>query len=410
MHHYSWNEKVTFRRFVEVCQRRIQEALLRYRWQEAAELLRNYFQSLEDKTTFQRRWAPEVIWRMGTEILLHHPETRDDDINSFHGQMKNIGLKIYLKVCLEHAFHMLCGGNLDEAHRGLTVAESWRYGGTYSQQELLKFIQAYRALLDYCTWCKKRSMMSKEDLEDHTETTVSQDLHNYFRQAFVTMQEIFKNPGVWDPFVISCVDMLEFYEDHEEALKLLEFYAYDKLFVPNPNAFVYLYTFLKKHQAKEKAIMKVLKSLHQHVPSHQLMLEFLELLEKSKKQKHCKLGLTVSFTLLDYPDWKNNLDVWKLLVKQMSKAANLKHTEWIQKQWELRINWWPDFHFSASQAKKNFIEQRSLAYRKALVAGVLQGKGSIYFKCICRRWKSAKKSKLKRMKKFVVKHSLVQCE
>lgn len=32
-------------------------------------------------------------------------------------------------------------------------------------------------------------------------------MHSYFRQASVTLQEIIKQPGVWDPFVLACVDV-----------------------------------------------------------------------------------------------------------------------------------------------------------------------------------------------------------
>lgn len=53
--------------------------------------------------------------------------------------------------------------------------------------------------------------------------------------------------------------MLEFYEDHDFALKVLNDYAYDNSFPPNPNAQVYLYQYLKRHDASEKKLMKVLK-------------------------------------------------------------------------------------------------------------------------------------------------------
>ena len=53
--------------------------------------------------------------------------------------------------------------------------------------------------------------------------------------------------------------MLEFYEDHEEALKVLNDYAYDNSFPPNPNAHVCLYQYLKRCDTAEKKLMKVLK-------------------------------------------------------------------------------------------------------------------------------------------------------
>lgn len=53
--------------------------------------------------------------------------------------------------------------------------------------------------------------------------------------------------------------MLEFYEHHKEALQVLNDYAYDSNFPPNPNAHVYLYQYLKRQGASEKRLMKVLK-------------------------------------------------------------------------------------------------------------------------------------------------------
>lgn len=53
--------------------------------------------------------------------------------------------------------------------------------------------------------------------------------------------------------------MLEYYGDNEEAQKVLNDYAYDNSFPPNPNAHVYLYQFLKRHDAPDKKLMKVLK-------------------------------------------------------------------------------------------------------------------------------------------------------
>lgn len=53
--------------------------------------------------------------------------------------------------------------------------------------------------------------------------------------------------------------MMEFYENHEEALRVLNGYAYDDTFPPNPNAHVYLYQYLKRHDAPERKLMRVLK-------------------------------------------------------------------------------------------------------------------------------------------------------
>lgn len=53
--------------------------------------------------------------------------------------------------------------------------------------------------------------------------------------------------------------MLEHYQQHEEAIKVLENYAYDESFPPNPNSHVYLYRHLKKLNAPDKKLRRVLQ-------------------------------------------------------------------------------------------------------------------------------------------------------
>lgn len=40
----------------------------------------------------------QIIWRIGTEILHHHPNSTLEDYNSFYERVKHSGVKHYLKV------------------------------------------------------------------------------------------------------------------------------------------------------------------------------------------------------------------------------------------------------------------------------------------------------------------------
>lgn len=42
---------------------------------------------------------------------------------------------------------------------------------------------------------------------DYPDSGDNQEMHNYFRQASVNLKEILKNPGVWDPFILSYVEV-----------------------------------------------------------------------------------------------------------------------------------------------------------------------------------------------------------
>lgn len=42
---------------------------------------------------------------------------------------------------------------------------------------------------------------------DYSDTDDNQEMHNYFRLASAHLKEILKTPGVWDPFIVSYVEV-----------------------------------------------------------------------------------------------------------------------------------------------------------------------------------------------------------
>ncbi|MBN3305920.1 TAF1A polymerase, partial [Amia calva] len=249
-----------FHRTAKKCLCKIQEALLQQQWEDAAKYMKSFFQILEDPSNHMGVASREIIWRLGTEILHQLPNTKLEDFNSFLERMKNIGVRNYLKISLEHTFHLMMNGMLDDAKRQLSLVESWRYGSeSASQAERSQLIQTYRGYLHYFTWSAKKDAVPDTEKYDNSDVTANQEMHTYFRQASVNIQDTIKQPGVWDPFVISYINMLEYYKDYDEALKVLNDYAYDNRFPPNPNAHVYLYQFLRKHHASKKKLFKVLR-------------------------------------------------------------------------------------------------------------------------------------------------------
>ncbi|XP_006115652.2 TATA box-binding protein-associated factor RNA polymerase I subunit A isoform X1 [Pelodiscus sinensis] len=389
------------------CFNYIHEALLENQWQRAAEFMTAYLETLESTSAEHRMAAPEVVWRIGAEILCHHSKSSIEEFNYFAERIKNVGVKNYLKVCLEHVFHLLCNGLIDDAYRNLSLAEGWRYGEqTAAHDKEMKLIQAYKGLLDYYNWSEKRKAMLELD-DDDLAQFVEQEMHSFFRQAAVNFKEIIKIPGVWDPFVKCYVELLEFYEDYDEVRQVLSEYAYNSKFPSNPNAHVYLYQFLKRQGESKKTRIAVLKILHELVPSHELMLEYNAMLQKSKKRKKHRLGLQVIFTVLDFAGWKEHVKAWSCLAKQIKQILenSSKHLYWIMEEWNSRKDWWPAFHFSHHLAKINWQENESLACEKAFVAGILLGKDCKYFRYVSHQGHKAKKGRFQTMKKFVKKHS-----
>ncbi|XP_029791532.1 TATA box-binding protein-associated factor RNA polymerase I subunit A isoform X2 [Suricata suricatta] len=366
-----------FAQTTSACLGFIREALLKHRWQEAAGYMHSYLQVLEDSDSQKRLGAPEIIWKLGSEILFYHPKSNMETFNTFADRMKNMGVMNYLKISLQHALYLMHHGMLEEANRNLSRAETWRYGEKSSSQEvLINLIQAYKGLLQYYTWSKKKMELSNLDKDDYAYNTASRTMLNHSWKTSVNLGALIQTPGVWDPFVKSYVEMLEFCGDQDGAREVLNNYAYDEKFPSNPNAHVYLYNFLKREKAPREKLISVLKILYQIVPSHKLMLEFHRLLRKSEKEDHHKLGLEVLFGVLDFAGCTKNITAWKYLAKYLRQMLMGDHLAWVQEEWNSRKNWWPRFHFSSFWAKSDWQEDKPLACEKALVAGMLLGKGS----------------------------------
>ncbi|KAJ8275360.1 hypothetical protein COCON_G00099850 [Conger conger] len=301
--------------------------------------------------------ASEIIWKLGTGILQQHPNAKPEDFNCFYERMKHIGVKNYLKICLEHSFHLLANGQLEDAKRQLSVAESWRYGKiSASQSQTIRLIQAYRAFLDYFIWQEKKSAISGGDDSDM----------------------------VWDPFIISYVNMLEFYGDQEGALSVLKEYAYDSRFPSNPNAHVYLYQHLRKHLAPNRKLISVLQILHSLLPCHELMLELCDLLLQTAEEESLQEALTVIFSLLDYSGWKSSLEAWSGLRDVLRQLKRMKLRRLSAVEWGNRAPWWPAYHFSTYHARRDLELRPALAEVKSSVAAALMGSDCSY----CRKRKN----------------------
>ncbi|XP_045253473.2 TATA box-binding protein-associated factor RNA polymerase I subunit A isoform X2 [Macaca fascicularis] len=360
--------KKDFAQTTSACLSFVQEALLKHQWQQAAEYMYSYFQTLEDSDSYKRQAAPEIIWKLGSEILFYHPKSNVETFSTFADRMKNIGVMNYLKISLQHALYLLHHGMLKDAKRNLSEAETWRHGeNTSSRGILINLIQAYKGLLQYYTWSKKKMELSKLDKDDYAYNAVAQDVFNHSWKTSANISALIKIPGVWDPFVKSYVEMLEFYGDRDGAQEIL----------------------------------------YQIVPSHKLMLEFHTLLRKSEKEEHHKLGLEVLFGVLDFAGCTKNITAWKYLAKYLKKTLMGNHLAWVQDEWNSRKNWWPNFHFSYFWAKSDWKEDTALACEKAFVAGLLLGKGCRYFRYILKQDHQILGKKIKRMKRSVKKYSIV---
>ncbi|XP_012682068.1 TATA box-binding protein-associated factor RNA polymerase I subunit A [Clupea harengus] len=367
-----------FHKTLRLCLGSVRDAMLHHRWEDAAKYISHYTHALEDTDSANQLIASEIVWRLGCEILHHHPNSKPEDIIDLYERMKNFGVKNFAKISLDHAFHLLVSSQPEEARRQLSIAESWRYGRqSAAQSQDLNLIRAYRGFLDYITWRNRRSTA---DEADHHDDSSNPEMHSYFRQASVTLKEVIRHPGTWDPFVLGYIDMLEFYNDQKGAEKVLKDYAYDKAFPANPNAHIYLYEFLKRNDAPKKKLMKVLEILQVLVPSHKLALEYCPLLVDSEDDGNLGKALQVIMDLLEYTSWKHSVNAWKCLWVVVFSMLQRHLQDAVQQEWQKRSELWLALHFRTYHAKKDAQVDRDLLLLKTRVLLTFAGRNPEYRK------------------------------
>ncbi|XP_051730025.1 TATA box-binding protein-associated factor RNA polymerase I subunit A-like isoform X2 [Ctenopharyngodon idella] len=368
--------------------------------------VRNGFKCL---FTSSIRRTRKITWRIGTEILRHLPNSNAEDFSAVNEQLKYNGVTDFSKICLEHSFHLLLNGQMDEAKRQLSIRQSWRRGNiSIAQGDTKKLIQAYCGFLDYLIWCKKKSSVPGTD-----EASSNHEIHSCFRQASVTLKEIISQPGIWDPFVLSYIDMLEFYNDEDGALEILENYAYNKDFPINPNAHVYLYHFLKRHNAPEAKLIGSLMVLRTLVPSHELMLELCSLLLRTSQMSDLEDAFSISMDLLEFSSWKCDIKAWSCLLNIMKILKQKKCKETIKKEWKSRRPLWFPLHFRSYISKKDIVENISLVKVKREVLKIVGEYSSVYnkmalefeikFGSVTEEYTLRKNKKMEKVKKMMEK-------
>ncbi|XP_039546192.1 TATA box-binding protein-associated factor RNA polymerase I subunit A-like isoform X6 [Pimephales promelas] len=359
--------EIFFNKSNRKCLKRLRDAMLLHNWQEAAVYYNSYIQALEARNSIKvHPTASEITWRIGTEILRHLPNATAEDFNAVNEQLKNNGVKNFSKICLEHCFHLLLNGQMEEAKRQLSVGESWRYGNfSIAQGDAEKLIHAYSGFLDYLIWWKKSSTAGTDEASRNNE------MHSYFRHASVTLKDIISQPGIWDPFVLGYVNMLEFYNDEDGALQILENYAYNKDFPTNPNAHVYLYQFLKRHNAPDDRLIGSLRILRTVVPSHELMLDLCSLLLSTSLMSDLEEALSVSMDLLEFSSWKSDVKAWSCLLNIIKLLKRKKRKTFVLKEWDARRPLWFSFHFRIHYARVDLMENASLLLIKSDVLKAL---------------------------------------
>ena len=84
------------------------------------------------------------------------------------------------------------------------------------------------------------------------------------------------------------------------------------------------------------------------------------------------------YTYINRKEYQNKVMEKIIIPLLLTFFFSRSHLAWVQEEWNSRKSWWPSFHFSYFWAKSNWKDDKTLACEKALVAGLLLGKGTCF--------------------------------
>ncbi|XP_054715635.1 TATA box-binding protein-associated factor RNA polymerase I subunit A-like [Uloborus diversus] len=211
----------------------------------------------------------------------------------------------------------------------------------YKNERLDPILDAYSNMINYIDWCRYL-----------TEETTPELCADAAERAIVNLMNVIKSPGQWDIFVLKIIEMLIYYEKHDEAETVLLTYL-----TWNPkhiNCYIYLCTYLISYHPDSPLLMKNLEVLAQLCPSDERVLMLIE--KRALLGKKRKKNLKYIFMFLDYPSNANNIKAWQLIANVLHQAVSSNKSsalKVIKSSWQLRKTYWNYMYFNVSKLHEN---------------------------------------------------------
>ncbi|XP_074607049.1 TATA box-binding protein-associated factor RNA polymerase I subunit A-like [Acropora palmata] len=335
--------------------------------------------------------TPEMFWRTGCEVMSNNTRSYSH-LSQFIKNMFVICGPYRTELLLDYAMYLVQhNSDITEANELLTTKLSDK---SLQSSVLLK---AYAGLFAYLSWKKSKKQLDKKQLDNEEATVYGQDAQNsaasnlkrqmdfHAKQALAMFNNSVEHKGNWDIFVTKQVEILEYYNRSEEARKILE--QYMKKNPENPNAYRYLYYFLKSNCTNAQELCTVLEGLLQIDPTSDLDEEYVELRRQQKEQPKGLLDALASlFLKLDHAACQRCEKTWKLFADTLRVYLTTgDYKKGLDELWDKRLDWWPPFHFRPDQvpdrASASELEWQ-LAQHKAEVARLFLGKENPFSKAV----------------------------
>ena len=379
----------------------LRECMLLHKWQEAMKVLETLSKSPLCKSHY-------ILLKVGLEIIyrLKCGSQSFDNLADFVRKEATRGMEEILvdlfnfKLIsrLPDGIHKMNGGSvvLDDVSELLNVkvktvktkVKPKNLAPIEDTSELMHDYY-YPGLIAYIKW---NVIRMKIDVLENSEEEEA-ELQKAAEKAVRYFTECEKYEGVWDVIVTKHIEILEHHAAVEKNSELL-FTAekvlkdYEESYQTNPNASKMLYKFyMRNAQFFDKySITETLLKISRMLPSDILVLE----LASSNVEEVGFSKVELLFNLLDYHIWKNAAESWKLLAKLLVEGLSDAYRkeqvlECLKSCWELRKDWWPEYHFQEWTG----LASEELDLSKASVALLLLGKKCQFYRRIVHTLKDA---------------------
>jgi len=356
--------------------------LLRHRFDEALECLVGLCGAC--------RRIPELFWRTGVEVMRNQPGSFTH-VNQLIKNMFVICVPFKKEILLDLTMYLVKhNSDITEAQELLT--------SKLSQKPFLSstLLRAYSGLFAYLSWKKCKLQFDKKDLEaedllldenTNYDANLRRQMDFYGKKTLILFNSVVEHCGVWDIFITRQVEVLKYYDQADEAKRVL--LRYKEKNPENPNAHRYLYYFLKNENAHTKELLSVLEGLLSVDPTTELSEEYCKLAtHKTDESKGLLDILSAVFIKLDHADCRQCLTAWETLAHTLKQFCTEHGKGNLSILWDERADWWPLFHFRSDLVpKKDHVSELEwkLTRHKAEAARWLLGEENHFTKAVKRQ-------------------------
>ncbi|XP_067124213.1 TATA box-binding protein-associated factor RNA polymerase I subunit A-like [Centruroides vittatus] len=310
--------------------------------------------------------SPQLIFKAGFQTLENHPNTTQDTILQFVRHLLCLHCLYKSEIVLECVVYLIKHNRFQEAQQQLQA-----FGTNKARQSLRtdplieEILCGYNGLLHYIEWAQKKVKIDRIDdpLDLYSEEEAT---NRCAERALNIFQNLLKNPGRWDIFILKVIEILESYgkiDDIEDALV-----QYAEINPDHLNAYIYLLEFSTKHSFLEHKQEEYLQKIKSLCPSDKRILNYVSLIE----EKDVKSSVDILLDYLNYASNKDDIQGWTMLADILLQILNNSINIDLDDIWSEYESFWPSYQFSAPELNVTDRNSAKLVLLKAIVLSIFE--------------------------------------